>query len=137
MNRIGLDLGLILLMFIDVLTLSDPNVNEGVALPVLMVNTILVAMYVCLVIAPRYIQKISNDDLRHIILHLCVFVPLIAILFVFASNESIDIEDSSQIRIYTGAYLMIGVTVIAISRIIISHFYRIKKEKEINTQSSK
>lgn len=130
MNRLGLDLCLILILALDFLCLFDPNATGELAFTILIVNTLIVLMYIGFVIGPHYIKKISNDDLRRVVRNLVIYVPLCVFFFLMTSSGHIDLDDPVKARMEMTTYFLIGLSVIMIVSSIIAYCYHKKKEKE-------
>lgn len=125
-----MDLALILILVVDFLCLFDLNATGESAFAILMVNTLVVLMYISFVIGPRYIKKISNDDLRRLVRNLVLYVPLCVFFFLLESSGHIDIGDPEKAKMEMGFYLLIGLSVITIVESVIAYCYHKKKEKE-------
>ena len=131
MNRLSLDMCLILILVINALCLFDPNATGELSFVILIINTVLILMYVSFVIAPHYIKKISNDDLRRVVRNLVIYVPLCAFFLLMTSTGHIDFDDPVKARIEMSTYLLIGLSVIMIVSSVIAYCYHRKKEKEM------
>ena len=135
MNRLGMDVALLLVLIVNIMVLLDENADGELAFAILMVGTAVMTMYVCMVIGPHYVKKIQNDDLRRIIRNLVFYVPFIVLMIMLAETGHIDFEDPVRAKMEMGAYLLAGVTAITVIEITISHLYRKKKEREQSQQS--
>ena len=130
MNRLGLDLCLILILALDFTCLFDPNATGELAFTILIVNTIIVLLYISLVVGPRYIKKISNDDLRRVVRNLVFYVPLCIFFFLMTSSGHIDLDDPVKAKIEASTYCLMFLSVIMIVSSVIAYCYHKKKEKE-------
>lgn len=130
MNRLSMDLTLILILVIDFLCLFDPNATGEFAFSILMITTLIILMYISFVVGPHYIKKISNDDLRRVVRDLVLYVPLCIFFFLMTSSGRIDLDDPAKAKMEMGAYLLIGLSVVLIVKSAIAYCYHKKKEKE-------
>lgn len=130
MNRLSMDLALILILVIDFLCLFDPNATGEFAFSILMITTLIILMYISFVVGPHYIKKISNDDLKNIVRELILYVPLCIFFLLLASSGRIDLDDPAKAKMEMGAYLLIGLSVVLIVKSAIAYCYHKKKEKE-------
>ena len=80
MNRLGMDVALLLVLIVNIMVLLDENANGELAFAILMVGTVVMTMYACMVIGPHYVKKIQNDDLRRIIRNLGYQLESLAIV---------------------------------------------------------
>lgn len=131
MNRMGLDLCLFLILAVDLMTLLDPNANGELAFAILIVNTLIVLLYVSFVVAPHYIKRIYNDDLRHLLHNMALLIPICLFLILLTSSGHIDLDDPIKAKNTMLLYILIGSTIIVAVKGIASYCYHKKKEKEM------
>lgn len=130
MNRLSMDLALILILVIDFLCLFDPNATGEFAFSILMITTLIILMYISFVVGPHYIKKISNDDLRRVVRNLVLYVPLCIFFFLMTSSGHIDLDDPVKAKIQASTYCLIFLSVVMIASSVIAYCYHKKKEKE-------
>lgn len=127
----SLDLCLFLVLAIDLMALLDPNANGELAFTIMIVNTLIVLLYVSFVVAPRYIKRIYNDDLRHLLHNMALLIPLCLFLMLSALSGHIDLDDPIRAKNTMVLYILIGLTIIVAVKGIGSYCYHKKKEKEM------